>query len=106
MSCLTGIEHSIRQVVLSPYMYTPHIYKQEILLGIQHHGLNIYSAICRGDRGPNSPGDGSLGLGSAEVVSKRQSGPLLDVTLPTTLDRKSTRLNSSHSGESRMPSSA
>ena len=29
----------------------------------------------------------------------------IDMTL-TTIDRKSTRLNSSHSGESRMPSSA
>ena len=34
------------------------------------------------------------------------SPPLLFVRLLTAVDRKSTRLNSSHSGESRMPSSA
>ena len=33
-------------------------------------------------------------------------GDTFDVLDPVTKDRKSTRLNSSHSGESRMPSSA
>ena len=36
---------------------------------------------------------------SVELLSPRENGP-------DRLDRKSTRLNSSHSGESRMPSSA
>ena len=39
-----------------------------------------------------------------EDVKKRGDEALRDYS--TSLDRKSTRLNSSHSGESRMPSSA
>ena len=37
-----------------------------------------------------------------QAVSRWENGD----TVPNTEDRKSTRLNSSHSGESRMPSSA
>ena len=45
-----------------------------------------------------------------ELVSELRSAgyqiPVLMITAKGSLDRKSTRLNSSHSGESRMPSSA
>ena len=43
-------------------------------------------------------------LPSAEVIESRRSDVLFDKL--RTLDRKSTRLNSSHVSESRMPSSA
>ena len=39
---------------------------------------------------------------SARTVSRWETG----INMPDLRDRKSTRLNSSHSGESRMPSSA
>ena len=39
-------------------------------------------------------------------VGLTRTGPGVDPTLPAALDRKSTRLNSSHSQQSRMPSSA
>ena len=47
-----------------------------------------------------------MGKGSAAMVASdlRHSYPNIEITF--VLDRKSTRLNSSHSGESRMPSSA
>ena len=65
----------------------------------------------------------SLGQGSQQIkdsiasavidalheAARRGKGPIAYVTfslLQSNLDRKSTRLNSSHSGESRMPSSA
>ena len=40
-----------------------------------------------------------------QISSSRARSQKLGITI-TELDRKSTRLNSSHSGESRMPSSA
>ena len=43
------------------------------------------------------------------VLDKKFGGPTITndgVTIAREIDRKSTRLNSSHSGESRMPSSA
>ena len=46
--------------------------------------------------------DGELDLGGAGFEGDGRAA----AALAATLDRKSTRLNSSHSGESRMPSSA
>ena len=43
-------------------------------------------------------------LGKNRMVHRRTSRPPIQCT--DRIDRKSTRLNSSHSGESRMPSSA
>ena len=46
------------------------------------------------------------GLGAAQIGLMAQIAAAEDDTLGALADRKSTRLNSSHSGESRMPSSA
>ena len=45
-------------------------------------------------------------VGTPEAPSQRRKLNLLPRSVPKEEDRKSTRLNSSHSGESRMPSSA
>ena len=45
-------------------------------------------------------------LYAVKILSKAQLIKLKKVKYATVEDRKSTRLNSSHSGESRMPSSA
>ena len=50
--------------------------------------------------------EGSTGGVSAPLVTSGQLYGVINLEYPSTLDRKSTRLNSSHSGESRMPSSA
>ena len=42
----------------------------------------------------------------ANALSQKSSGSLYYIRAVRMPDRKSTRLNSSHSGESRMPSSA
>ena len=43
---------------------------------------------------------------SIQEIPTSSSQDLTEIPEPTISDRKSTRLNSSHSGESRMPSSA
>ena len=52
--------------------------------------------------------DGAAGVMVAPAPTVRTDAQILDYFegVADTLDRKSTRLNSSHSGESRMPSSA
>ena len=45
-------------------------------------------------------------LGEGKYLTALVRAILEKNIIPTRLDRKSTRLNSSHSGESRMPSSA
>ena len=59
-----------------------------------HHIENVQYASMQGDSKQAAPTTGA----------RRLTG--MSDTLPPYLDRKSTRLNSSHSGESRMPSSA
>ena len=51
--------------------------------------------------GVDSVGDAKPGVQSAEWMAGAEAGEVANMA-----DRKSTRLNSSHSGESRMPSSA
>ena len=69
--------------------------------------LGVAASVALPD-GPNLVLD--LGGGSLELaVGDRDGAPRLETTLRlgvTRLDRKSTRLNSSHMSESRMPSSA
>ena len=48
----------------------------------------------------------SIGLASPESILAESRGEVLKPETIFQLDRKSTHLNSSHSGESRMPSSA
>ena len=53
---------------------------------------------------PKAPSAGGSGTNSAAV--KAEPGTVKEALPTVSQDRKSTRLNSSHSGESRMPSSA
>ena len=50
--------------------------------------------------------DSILGFHLIDSTVKRYLGRIDNVLIFFLIDRKSTRLNSSHSGESRMPSSA
>ena len=60
------------------------------------HYLKKAGAVCMAAAMMTGCASGSSGA----------NGKTLTVGLNTGLDRKSTRLNSSHSGQSRMPSSA
>ena len=79
----------------------------------------IYDVLCRflGERDGQVGGDARVGWAVALVVvlasawachlfAGRAAFLLIGAMLATTIDRKSTRLNSSHVSESRMPSSA
>ena len=56
------------------------------------------------DAGPDVSRFGNKGFHPAPIAGRKaRSG---NIIVRRTRDRKSTRLNSSHSGESRMPSSA
>ena len=64
-----------------------------------------------GGDGSKAPKKGKVGddwtkLGGKDLVTKFDSDGSTKTFKKDTIDRKSTRLNSSHSGESRMPSSA
>ena len=66
--------------------------------------LARYSA---GERGVSAADRGDPALGLLPVLLAAQGGQVEEgVGVPDILDRKSTRLNSSHSLSSRMPSSA
>ena len=62
--------------------------------------MALSDECCRG--GAEEGGGGEEELGEEHFVEESRRGE----GLAKSVDRKSTRLNSSHSGESRMPSSA
>ena len=58
------------------------------------------------DKPASTQNEGSLSAAADKSVRPTQAEPPTEVFAVFGVDRKSTRLNSSHSGESRMPSSA
>ena len=64
----------------------------------------MFAVMCPGEPDVTSPVQAGLDFRSRACCA-HEFYVFMDLT-STTVDRKSTRLNSSHSGESRMPSSA
>ena len=62
--------------------------------------------LPRDGRGDEAVGRGDDGADLSDVVGEELDGALADDRTDLALDRKSTRLNSSHIQKSRMPSSA
>ena len=78
---------------------------EEIQAPISHLQIGDHCVVKPGDRIPT---DGVIVEGLSSVDNSLLTGESLpvDVTVGHNVDRKSTRLNSSHVSESRMPSSA
>ena len=76
-----------------------------VSVGAHCHGSVIDTQNALDGDGPFSP-ERSGSLPTGQLVKLCCSGKYTEAELNRMLDRKSTRLNSSHSSQSRMPSSA
>ena len=108
------------QVVYQNQRYSPTSLENgdRVTARVQANGNSYYTDYVQVDQSVSSVGGSSSNVqllqGTVRQVDRRNglftvdinNGGTLTVSLPSNLDRKSTRLNSSHSLPSRMPSSA
>ena len=94
-STVKGIDICLDPIILGEILYLPCEGYSNMKLPVKEEGINV---ILGGTY------SGSLNKLEAKILSIEMR--ILHQLVTKLLDRKSTRLNSSHSGESRMPSSA